>query len=313
MTTIAKLASVDGAASRSALRMRLRSFLARARAGAPSCSVAIVAEGESQPLHVLELSSNANTDELTDELLSVMLEDSSLSGSASYRVIIQNEDGGSELTTILRVAPAKDHRHPMDANLRTVGESAEAALTRQLMRHLEATQRLMVESSERRAAAEMRAFERMAERLDSLEGKRDAIEARNVEAIREEARLDLERMTEERKQQRIDQALKQLMPALPRLLASVARATVGGGELPAESTNRPEVQAPVAVAAAKVGAGAQAQEGDARTVLAVFASMPADARETMVDFLEATQPAEAKLLREVHARLNGLERKDPPT
>lgn len=309
MTTIAKLASVDGAASRSALRMRLRSFLARARAGAPSCSVAIVAEGESQPLHVLELSSNANTDELTDELLSVMLEDSSLSGSASYRVIIQNEDGGSELTTILRVAPAKDHRHPMDANLRTVGESAEAALTRQLMRHLEATQRLMVESSERRAAAEMRAFERMAERLDSLEGKRDAIEARNVEAIREEARLDLERMTEERKQQRIDQALKQLMPALPRLLASVARATVGGAE--PESTNRPEVQ-PVKAAPAITG-GQTAQADDARTVLAVFASMPPDARETMLDFLEATQPAEAKLLREVHTRLVGLERKDPPT
>jgi hypothetical protein len=309
MSTIAKLASVDGAASRSALRMRLRSFLTRARAGAPSCSVAIISEGESQPLHVLELSSAAPTDELTDELLSVMLEDSSLSGATSYRVVIQNADGSSEVTTILRVAPAKDHRHPMDANLRTVGESAEAALTRQLMRHLEATQRLMVESSERRSQAEIRAFERMADRLELIESKRDAIEARNVEAIREEARLDLERMTEERKQQRIDQALKQLMPALPRLLASVARATVGGAE--PESTNRPEVQ-PVKAAPAITG-GQTAQADDARTVLAVFASMPPDARETMLDFLEATQPAEAKLLREVHTRLVGLERKDPPT
>lgn len=309
MSTIAKLASVDGAASRSALRMRLRSFLTRARAGAPSCSVAIISEGESQPLHVLELSSAAPTEELTDELLSVMLEDSSLSGATSYRVVIQNADGSSEVTTILRVAPAKDHRHPMDANLRTVGESAEAALTRQLMRHLEATQRLMVESSERRAAAEMRAFERMADRLELIESKRDAIEARNVEAIREEARLDLERMTEERKQQRIDTALKQLTPALPRLLASLARATVGAPE--PESTNRPDVQ-PVKAAPA-ITAGQTAQADDARTVLAVFASMPPDARETMLDFLEATQPAEAKLLREVHTRLVGLERKDPPT
>lgn len=308
MSTIAKLASVDGAASRSALRMRLRSFLARARAGAPSCSVAIVAEGESQPLHVLELSSNANTDELTDELLSVMLEDSSLSGSASYRVIIQNEDGGSELTTILRVAPAKDHRHPMDANLRTVGESAEAALTRQLMRHLEATQRLMVESTERRAQAEIRAFERMADRLEQIEGKRDAIEARHLELAREEARQNIEAMAEQRKQDRIDAGLKQLMPAIPRLVGTFAR--MAGPAVESTSTNPAPAQ--VERAAPAITAGAQAQADDARTVLAVFASMPTDARETMLDFLEATQPAEAKLLREVHARLSSLEQKAPP-
>jgi len=305
MSARATLASVDGASSKPALRMRLRSFLARARAGAPSCSVAIVAEGETQPLHVAAVSGDGSIEELTDELLSVMLEDSSLSDASAYRVIIQNEDGGSELTTVLRVKAARDHRHPMDANLRTVGESAESALTRQLMRHLEATQRLMVESTERRAQAEIRAFERMAERLEQIEGKRDAIEARHLELAREEARQQVEAFAEQRKQDRIDQALKQLTPMIPRLVGTVAR--MAG---PAPSTNPAPAQ--VESAAPAITAGAQAQADDARTVLAVFASMPTDARETMLDFLEATQPAEAKLLREVHARLSSLEQKAPP-
>lgn len=310
MSAAGKLSTLEGgASSRPALRMRLRAILSRARAGAPSCSVAIVAEGETQPLHVSSISGDGSIEELTDELLSAMLEDSSLSDATAYRVIVQNEEGGSELTTVLRVKAARDHRHPMDANLRTVGESAESALTRQLMRHLEATQRLMVESSERRAQAEMRAFERLAERLELIEGKRDAIEARHLEASREEARLDLERMTAERKQARIDEALKLLMPAVPRLVATVARMATGPGA-PASSTIPADVQAETAAPATTAPALAQAD--DARTVLAVFASMPGEARETMLDFLEATQPAEAALLRTVHTRLVALERKATP-
>lgn len=268
---------VEGDPSERARRARVLAFVRRALAVGGGDVVVVLAEGSTEPVVLLPLGGELDTPErIADEITSAVGDDAAASRVGRYRVCIQR--GDETLGTLsLRVrADATDH--PLDAQLRRAGESAQDALIRQLMRHQESFVRLVMDRDLRRAEADARREDRIAARLEDLERRAAEGADRRVELLRVEHELARDLANAERQDMLAREAVRALGPAAAQLGATVARRLGAGG-----APSRPAAPA----------APPDAADHAART-LAVLRGLPPDAVEALAGFVA---PADADALR----------------
>lgn len=108
--------------------------------------------------------------------------------------------------------------------------------------------------------------------------------------------MEIQQETARAREKRMDDALRLLVPHVPRLVAAVTRATVGEPALPASATPAP--------AATESAPSTEGDDGAA--VLSVLSGMPPEAVAMLADVMRGEgKNADADKLLAVHARLKG--------
>lgn len=314
----------DGAAVDKRRRARLVALCSRAVAsvkargdGGPVVSLVLIADGSNAPASVVPVHAATDAAALGEELDETIADDAALSKATAYRVLVQE---GDETTHTLSVRVRAESRHTLDAHLRGQGESTEAAVVRQLMRHNEEQARLFLGMFERIAAVDEKRQARVLERLERLEVERESVENKSVERLK----LELELHQAARRAEMQDDALRQvmplLMPAAARLAGHAARA-LAGDNAPAAQTAPAQKEQPRKADLALTNKGGSANELDGRTppigsspddggrLLGIVKGLDPDAVEALAGWLTATgREDDARDLRRIAA-----ERKDGTT
>lgn len=287
--------------------------LVRQVLGAPEAvEVVVMADGDRQPCLTLRLPARRPTGdeldgaalELAQQVAEAIEDDASMSRATLYKVLVQDEDGGTLTHIGLRVG-RDGHRGGLDAQLRQPSETEAAAVLRQLMRHHEVTARMYQEGMERSTMMVDRFLGRIESRLQRLEETRETVEQKSVERMRLEAELARELGQHDRRARMEGEAFAMLRPLMPIFAAKVA-AAVGGGkpEAPARaprdtsSSTRPassrdasgpaapaDPWAEVARAAAAAGESAATGDSDDAAVVAAIQRLDPATVEALSAFL----------------------------
>lgn len=311
----------DGAAVDKRRRARLVALCSRAVAsvkargdGGPPVSLVLIADGSNAPASVVPVHAATDAAALGEELDETIADDAALSKATAYRVLVQE---GDETTHTLSVRVRAESRHTLDAHLRGQGESTEAAVVRQLMRHNEEQARLFLGMFERIAAVDEKRQARVLERLERLEVERESVENKSVERLKLELQLHQAARRAEMQDDALRQVMPLLMPAAARLAGHAARALAGENAPTAPAQKEQPRKADLAPTN-KGGSVSELVQGtppngaspeDGGRLLSIVKGLDPDAVEALAGWLTATgREDDARDLRRIAA-----ERKDGTT